>query len=203
MKPVRLHKRRVWWPLAVAAPLALGAGWLLSVDEDAAPPGRELVRTLRTTAPPPVASAAPVPSALPPPPADPAALSRVVTDASRSLDERAQALRTLARASHDPAPVLRLLGRTVSGGDDAQVRAMALTALARYPEHPLARSASLQALGSDRPREERLLALSVVRGMIVASDDRTWARATLEALTTDPDLQVARAARAAIEAATN
>ncbi|MCO5171961.1 MAG: hypothetical protein M9894_37145 [Planctomycetes bacterium] len=196
MKPLRVSRRRAWLPLVAAAPLALGLGWplLVALDGHEAPAPPVAARV----APPPVEP--PAPAAPAAPREDPAALSRAVVDPARGEEERTDALRRLARAADDAHPVLEVL-RGAPGAEDpfaAQVRAMALTALARHPDDPAAREAVLEALAPTRPREERLLALSVVRSMLRASADPGWARPALESLGADPDGQLNAAARAAL-----
>ncbi|MBX3466606.1 MAG: hypothetical protein KF878_06875 [Planctomycetes bacterium] len=198
MKPLRVSRRRAWLPLVAAAPLALGLGWPLLVALDGHEAPAPAVAGPRV-APPPVEAPAPAPAPAGPR-EDPAALSRAVVDPARGEEERTDALRRLARAADDARPVLEVLHGTPAAEDPfaAQVRAMALTALARHPDDPAARAAVLEALEPTRPREERLLALSVVRSMLRTGADGGWARPALESLGADPDGQLNAAARAAL-----
>lgn len=174
---MRVPRRGVWWPLGVAA-VALGsgaaAGWFVAGDDAVAP------------RPSPAASLAPTTSA------DGAG---PLADA-RTPEERVTALRRVTEVG----PLLDVLSRPVVAAGDAQLRAMALTALGRHPADARARGAVLAALAVDRPREERLLALTVVGGMIDATDP-SWARAALEVAVADPDVQVRDLARAVLPGA--
>lgn len=100
------------------------------------------------------------------------------------------------RHATDLDPLLDLMA---SAHDDPSLRAMALTALPRHADDPRARGALVTSLAPDRPREERLLALTVLQGWPDRTDDRGWATPALTVAVADPDPQVRAAARVALE----
>lgn len=83
------------------------------------------------------------------------------------------------------------LARLLESERDPQVRANALASLGRFPADADARAALLAAMQKTRPREERLVALAVLR-------TGPW-RDELRAFITDDDPTVREAAKAAVE----
>ncbi len=158
---MRLAIRRVRWPLALSIGAIAATAWLVADEvgpRPREPSPRAAVRVDPPTAPPPS------------PPGEPVA-----------GDTPEEPLTSLRRA-RGPDAALDLVARS----GDAQVRAMALTALARHTDDPRARGALVASLAADRPREERLLALTVLGSVT----DRAWARPALEAAAADADAQV-------------
>lgn len=101
-------------------------------------------------------------------------------------------IKRVVRESPTSKPALRLLDSLSPSDPRAkQARAMLISALARYPKEPAAQAALLGCLDSRRPREERLLALSVL-GTIKGSGG--WSRQAVEPLRTDQDPAVRQSA---------
>jgi hypothetical protein len=135
-----------------------------------------------------------------PPQVDLAAEVRRAVDPDVPAEERVQALRLASR--HAPDAGWTKAALAALRDDDpfaSQVRSMVLSALERHSTAPTARNLALAAARPDRPREERLVALSVIGAMLRRSPDRGWARPTLDELTSDPDPQVRASALAALD----
>jgi muconolactone delta-isomerase len=101
--------------------------------------------------------------------------------APATAEQRVTTVRQAASAP-DAAPLVALL----DGAPDPKTRAMTITALARHPDDAAARAALVGALGADRPRAERLLALSVLSSL----PRRGWAASAIAPLSSDPDPDV-------------
>lgn len=170
---MRLAIRSVRWPLALTIGAVAATAWLVGDEVGPRPPPERPRAAVRVEPPAPPSRARPAT-----PPGEP------VTGAT--LEEQ---LASLRRARGPDAALL-----LVAGSGDAQVRAMALTSLARHADDPRARGALVASLAADRPREERLLALTVLGGV----PDRGWARPALEAAAADADEQVRATARDAL-----
>lgn len=163
---MRLPIRRVVWPLLLVASATSATAWLAAGDVDAGapPPARG------STSPAGTSTAAAAPDA----PGAPGA---------EDADDTDDAVARVRAADVDGLLAL-------TAGPDAQARAMAIAALARHPDDARARAALVAACAASRPREERLLALTVMASMA----ERGWARPALEAAARDVDAQVRAAA---------
>lgn len=128
------------------------------------------------------ATASPTPSKAPNPVE--IALSEVL-DSERTLEDRTSALKRLSQTAHDAGPIVRALRRLESTSPaELQVRAMALTALERFPRDPAAREfLVVLAFRRDAARGERALALDV----LASRPDLEQCRKPLKVLERDPE----------------
>lgn len=197
MRRGRLARRGGWRPLGLVAAAVAAAAWLLVADPGA-PAAAPATTTRLATHDAPSAVITATTSA-----AGAVDAADVAPSSTDDVAERSVAtVRHALSAGQGPGPLLDLFARAAV--DDPHTRAMALTALGRYPRDPQARAAVLTSLSTARPREERLLAVSVAQGMLQASGPRSsggdWAAAALRAIVAEgADPQLTAAARAALE----
>jgi hypothetical protein len=118
---------------------------------------------------------------------DRAALLQVVVAESSPFEDRARALEALAS---DAEGIAALAAALEEDAGAPAVRAQMLTALGRRPHDPAARRALLRAVEPGRPRDERLLALSVLASAASAAEHDEAFDAALEGLESDPDAAV-------------
>lgn len=136
------------------------------------------------------------PSATPTPTKPPSAVEtalREVLDSERPIESRTLSLKRLSQAADDAGPIVRVL-RQLPGTSpsELQVRAMALTALERFPRDLAARE-FLVVLAFQRSgdRNERTLALDV----LASRPDLADCRKPLQVLAKDPESAVATRAQ--------
>lgn len=168
--------------LAVLSFLALG-GLAYKASSSGPPP-----------APTPAAQApAPSPRASAPPANELGSAKERALDLRLQLPQRVEALRALAQAP-DAGALLDVLGGL--SDDQSQVRAMALTALERFPKATGVRDYLLTLAESPGSSGERVLALQ----LLGRRDDVASERPRVQALTRDPDANVVAEARRLVEA---
>lgn len=122
---------------------------------------------------------------------------REVMDPERELSDRTLALKRLSQSADDAGPIVRILrGLPGDSPSELQVRAMALTALERFPRD-LATREYLVVLAFTRSseRSERTLALDV----LASRPDLAECRKPLLVLTKDPEHTIASRAKKLLE----
>ena len=149
---------------------------------------------LVSSEPTPGLSPSPTPSPSPSAPLSETEVAlREVMDSERQLEDRTLALKRLSQSASDAGPIVRIL-RQLPGDSpsELQVRAMALTALERFPRDLAAREyLVVLAFTRTSERSERTLALDV----LASRPDLADCRKPLAVLTKDPEPAVASRAR--------